>query len=161
MPSFDVVCKPNMVEVRNAIDQANKEIANRFDFKGSDARFEQKEFELTAYADDDFKLSQVRDVLANKMAKRGVDARLLEYEKAEKMSGDKLKQLIKIKNGIEQTLAKRMVALVKEKKMKVTASIQGDAVRIAGTKKDSLQECIALLRAQVTEVPLTFENFRD
>jgi len=161
MPSFDVVCKPNMVEVRNAIDQANKEIANRFDFKGSDARFEQKEFELTAYADDDFKLSQVRDVLANKMAKRGVDARLLEYEKAEKMSGDKLKQLIKIKNGIEQTLAKKMVALVKEKKMKVTASIQGDAVRIAGAKKDSLQECIALLRAQVTEVPLTFENFRD
>jgi len=161
MPSFDVVCKPNMVEVRNAIDQANKEIANRFDFKGSDARFEQKEFELTAYADDDFKLSQVRDVLASKMAKRGVDARLLEYEKAEKMSGDKLKQLIKIKNGIEQTLAKKMVALVKEKKMKVTASIQGDAVRIAGAKKDSLQECIALLRAQVTEVPLTFENFRD
>ena len=161
MPSFDVVCKPNMVEVRNAIDQANKEIANRFDFKGSDARFEQKEFELTAYADDDFKLSQVRDVLANKMAKRGVDARLLEYEKAEKMSGDKLKQLIKIKNGVEQTLAKKMVALVKEKKMKVTASIQGDAVRIAGAKKDSLQECIALLRAQVTEVPLTFENFRD
>ncbi len=161
MPSFDVVCKPNMVEVRNAIDQANKEIANRFDFKGSDARFEQREFELTAYADDDFKLSQVRDVLANKMAKRGVDARLLEYEKAEKMSGDKLKQLIKIKNGIEQTLAKKMVALVKEKKMKVTASIQGDAVRIAGAKKDSLQECIALLRAQVTEVPLTFENFRD
>lgn len=161
MPSFDVVCKPNMVEVRNAIDQANKEIANRFDFKGSDARFEQKEFELTAYADDDFKLSQVRDVLANKMAKRGVDARLLEYEKAEKMSGDKLKQLIKIKNGIEQTLAKKMVALVKEKKMKVTASIQGDAVRIAGAKKDSLQECIALLRSQVTEVPLTFENFRD
>ena len=161
MPSFDVVCKPNMVEVRNAIDQANKEIANRFDFKGSDARFEQKEFELTAYADDDFKLSQVRDVLANKMAKRGVDARLLEYEKAEKMSGDKLKQLIKIKNGIEQTLAKKMVALVKEKKLKVTANIQGDAVRIAGAKKDSLQECIALLRAQVTEVPLTFENFRD
>ena len=161
MPSFDVVCKPNMVEVRNAIDQANKEIANRFDFKGSDARFEQKEFELTAYADDDFKLNQVRDVLANKMAKRGVDARLLEYEKAEKMSGDKLKQLIKIKNGLEQTLAKKIVALVKDSKVKVTASIQGDAVRIASAKKDLLQECIALLRAQVTEVPLTFENFRD
>lgn len=161
MPSFDVVCKPNMVEVRNAIDQANKEIANRFDFKGSDARFEQKDFELTAYADDDFKLNQVRDVLANKMAKRGVDARLLEYEKAEKISGDKLKQLIKIKNGIEQTLAKKIVALVKDSKVKVTASIQGDAVRIASAKKDLLQECIALLRAQVTEVPLTFENFRD
>lgn len=161
MPSFDVVCKPNMVEVRNALDQANKEIANRFDFKGSDARFEQKEFELTAYADDEFKLGQVRDVLASKMAKRGVDGRLFEFEDPEKVSGDKLKQPIKIKNGIEQTLAKKIVSMVKESKLKVTASIQGDAVRIASAKKDLLQECIALLRRQVTEVPLTFENFRD
>ena len=144
MPSFDVVCKPNMVEVRNAIDQANKEIANRFDFKGSDARFEQKDFELTAYADDEFKLGQVRDVLTGKIAKRGVDARLLEYEKPEKISGDKLKQPIKIKNGIDQTLAKKIVALVKASKLKVSASIQGDAVRISGAKKDALQECIAL-----------------
>ncbi|MDQ3188223.1 MAG: YajQ family cyclic di-GMP-binding protein [Pseudomonadota bacterium] len=161
MPSFDAVCKPNMVEVRNAIDQANKEIANRFDFKGSDARFELKEFELTAFADDEFKLGQVREVLAGKMAKRGVDARLLEFEKPEKISGDKSKQPIKIKNGVEQTLAKRIVALVKERKLKVTASIQGDAVRISGAKKDALQECIALLRSQIDEVPLTFENFRD
>ena len=161
MPSFDVVCKPNMVEVRNAVDQANKEISNRFDFKGSDARFELKDYELTAFADDDFKLTQVSDVLAGKMAKRGVDGRLLDYGKAEKISGDKLKQPIKIRNGIEQTLAKTIVALVKERKLKVTASIQGDAVRIAGSKKDALQECIAVLRSQVTEVPLTFENFRD
>lgn len=161
MPSFDVVCKPNMVEVRNAIDQANKEISNRFDFKGSDSRFEHKDFELIAYADDEFKLGQVRDVLAGKMAKRGVDARLFVFEKPEKISGDKLKQPITIKNGIEQTLAKKIVALVKERKLKVTASIQGDAVRIAGAKKDSLQESIALLRGQITEVPLTFENFRD
>jgi uncharacterized protein YajQ (UPF0234 family) len=161
MPSFDAVCKPNMVEVRNAVDQANKEISNRFDFKGSDARFEQKEHELTAYADDDFKLGQVRDVLAAKMAKRGVDARLLDFGKPEKISGDKLKQVIKIRNGIEQTLAKKIVALVKDSRIKVTASIQGDTVRIAGAKKDALQECIALLRSGVTEVPLTFENFRD
>jgi cyclic-di-GMP-binding protein len=161
MPSFDVVCKPNMVEVRNAIDQANKEIANRFDFKGSDARFEQKDFELTAYADDEFKLGQVRDVLTGKIAKRGVDARLLEYEKPEKISGDKLKQPIKIKNGIDQTLAKKIVALVKASKLKVSASIQGDAVRVTAAKKDALQECIALLRGQVVDVPLTFENFRD
>ncbi len=161
MPSFDAVCKPNMVEVRNAIDQANKEITNRFDFKGSDARFEQKEFELTAYADDEFKLGQVREVLAGKMAKRGVDSRLLEYEKPEKVSGDKLKQPIKIRNGIEQTLAKKIVALIKESKHKMTASIQGDAVRVASAKKDTLQECIALLRSQITEVPLTFENFRE
>lgn len=161
MPSFDVVCKPNMVEVRNALDQANKEITNRFDFKGSDARVEQKEFELTAFADDAFKLGQVRDVLLGKMAKRGIDGRLLEFDESEKISGDKLKQPIKIRNGIEQTLAKTIVALVKERKLKVTASIQGDAVRVSGAKKDSLQECIALLRSEVTEVPLTFENFRD
>ena len=161
MPSFDAVRKPNMVEVRNAVDHANKEISKRFDFKGSDARFEQKEHELTAYADDDFKLGQVRDVLAAKMAKRSVDARLLDIGKPEKISGDKLKQVIKIRNGIEQTLAKKIVALVKDSRIKVTASIQGDAVRITGAKKDALQECIALLRTAVTEVPLTFENFRD
>jgi cyclic-di-GMP-binding protein len=161
MPSFDAVCKPNMVEVRNAIDQANKEISNRFDFKGSDARVEMKEFELTAFADDDFKLGQVRDVLTAKMAKRSVDVRLLDVDKPEKMSGDKLKQTIKVRNGIESTLARKMVALVKESKLKVSPSIQGDTVRISGAKKDSLQEAIALLRSQVTEVPLTFENFRD
>jgi cyclic-di-GMP-binding protein len=161
MPSFDAVCKPNMVEVRNAIDQANKEISNRFDFKGSDARVEMKEFELTAFADDDFKLGQVRDVLTAKMAKRSVDVRLLDVDKPERMSGDKLKQTIKVRNGIESTLARKMVALVKESKLKVSPSIQGDTVRISGAKKDSLQEAIALLRSQVTEVPLTFENFRD
>ncbi|MGZ8272725.1 MAG: YajQ family cyclic di-GMP-binding protein [Burkholderiaceae bacterium] len=161
MPSFDVVCKPNLVELRNAVDQANKEISNRFDFKGSDARFELKEFELTAYADDDFKLGQVRDVLLGKLAKRGVDPRLLDFGKAEKIGGDKLKQLIKVRNGIDFTLAKKIVAMVKESKLKVSPSIQGDAVRIAGAKKDSLQEVISLLRKDVTEVPLTFENFRD
>jgi hypothetical protein len=147
--------------VRNATDQANKEISNRFDFKGSDARVEMKEFELTAFADDDFKLGQVRDVLTSKMAKRGVDVRLLDLGKPEKMSGDKLKQAIKVRNGIESTLARKMVALVKESKLKVSASIQGDTVRISGAKRDTLQEVIALLRSQVTEVPLTFDNFRD
>ena len=161
MPSFDAVCKPNMVEVRNALDQANKEISNRFDFKGSDARIDNKDFELTAYADDDFKLGQVRDVLIAKMAKRGVDVRLLDLGKPEKISGDKLKQPIKVKNGIESVLAKKMVGMLKESRLKVSASIQGDAVRVTGAKKDTLQEAIALLRSQVTEVPLTFENFRD
>ena len=161
MPSFDVVCKPNLVELRNAVEQANREIANRFDFKGSDARFELKELELTAYADDDFKLGQVRDVLLGKLAKRGVDARLLEFGEPLKIGGDKLKQPIEVRNGIEASLAKRIVALVKDSKLKVTSSIQGDAVRVAGAKKDALQEAIALLRRSVTEVPLTFENFRD
>jgi len=161
MPSFDAVCKPNLVEVRNATEQANKEIANRFDFKGSDARIESKDFELTAFADDEFKLGQVRDVLTAKLAKRGVDLRLLDFGKPEKISGDKLKQSIKIRNGIESTLARKMVGFIKESRLKVSASIQGDAVRVSGAKKDALQEAIALLRGQVTEVPLTFENFRD
>jgi uncharacterized protein YajQ (UPF0234 family) len=161
MPSFDAVCKPDMVEVRNATDQANKEITNRFDFKGSDARVEMKEFELTAFADDDFKLGQVRDVLTAKMAKRSVDVRLLDLGQPEKISGDKLKQVIKVRNGIESTLARKMVGLIKESKLKVSASIQGDTVRISGAKRDTLQEVIALLRSQITEVPLTFDNFRD
>jgi cyclic-di-GMP-binding protein len=162
MPSFDIVSKPNMVEVRNALDQANKEISTRFDFKGSDARIEHKEFELTAFADDEFKLGQVRDVLLTKLAKRAVDVRFVDFTaKPERMSGDKLKQAIKLKNGIESVLAKKIVQTVKDSKLKVTASIQGDAVRIAGAKKDSLQECIALLRQKIDEVPLQFENFRD
>ncbi|MDH5208109.1 MAG: YajQ family cyclic di-GMP-binding protein [Burkholderiaceae bacterium] len=161
MPSFDAVCKPNLVELRNAVDQANKEISNRFDFKGSDARFELKELELTAFADDDFKLGQVRDVLMGKLAKRGVDPRLLDFGKAEKIGGDKLKQIIKVRSGIDSVLAKKIVALVKESRLKVSASIQGDAVRVTGAKKDLLQETIALLRREVTDVPLTFDNFRD
>jgi uncharacterized protein YajQ (UPF0234 family) len=161
MPSFDVVCKPNLVELRNAVDQANKEISNRFDFKGSDARFELKELELTAYADDEFKLGQARDVLMGKLAKRGVDPRLLDFGKPEKIGGDKQKQVVTVRNGIDSVLAKKIVAMVKESKLKVSSSIQGDAVRVTGAKRDMLQEAIALLRKDVTEVPLTFENFRD
>lgn len=163
MPSFDVVCKPDPIEIRNAVDQASKEIANRFDFKGSDSRVELKEFELTLYADDDFKLGQVRDVLLAKLAKRQVDVRFLDLGgKPEKIGGDKLKLLVKVRNGIEQTLAKQIVQTVKDAKaLKLTAGIQGDVVRVQGTKKDALQAGIALLRAQIKDVPLGFENFRD
>lgn len=161
MPSFDIVCEPNAVEVKNAIDQANKEISNRFDFKGSDARIEQKELELTAYADSDFKLGQVRDVLMGKFAKRGVDARFVKPEEPEKIGGDKVKQKLTVKKGVDQELAKRIVKLIKDSKMKVTASIQGDVVRVTGAKKDNLQEAIQLVRAQVTDVPLSYQNFRD
>ena len=161
MPSFDIVCEPNAVEVKNAIDQANKEISNRFDFKGSDARIEQKDLELTAYADSDFKLGQVRDVLMGKFAKRGVDARFVKPEDPEKIGGDKVKQKLTVKKGVDQELAKRMVKLLKDSKLKVTASIQGDVVRVTGAKKDNLQEAIQLLRAQVNDVPLSYQNFRD
>ena len=161
MPSFDIVCEANLVEVKNAIDQANKEIANRFDFKGSDARVEQKERELTAYADDEFKLSQVRDVLQAKFAKRGVDARFLKIDDPEKIGGDKVKQLITVRHGVESELAKRIVRLLKDAKLKVTAAIQGDVVRVTGAKRDTLQEAIAIVRKSVTDVPLGYQNFRD
>jgi len=162
MPSFDIVCKPNLVELRNAVDQANREISNRFDFKGSDARVELAELEVVLYADDDFKLGQVRDVLLTKLARRSVDARFLQLEAPpQKIGSDKLKQEVAVRNGLEPALAKRIVQLVKDSKLKLTASIQGDAVRVAGAKKDQLQECITRVRSQVTEVPIGFENFRD
>jgi uncharacterized protein YajQ (UPF0234 family) len=161
MPSFDTVCEANLVEVKNAVDQANKEITTRFDFKGTDARVEQKERELTAYADSEFQLSQVRDVLTNKMTKRNVDVRFLDDGKIEKIGGDKVKQVIKVKNGIESEDAKKIVRVIKDSKMKVQASIQGDAVRITGAKRDDLQAAIALLRKEVKDLPLEFNNFRD
>ena len=161
MPSFDIMCEANLVEVKNAVEQANKEIANRFDFKGSDARVEQKERELTLFADDDFKLGQVRDVLHAKFAKRNVDARFLTLEKPEKIGGDKVKQAVTVKNGVETELAKKIVKMLKDAKLKVTSAIQGDVVRVSGAKRDALQEAIAVVRAGVTEVPLTYQNFRD
>jgi uncharacterized protein YajQ (UPF0234 family) len=163
MPSFDITCQPNAVELKNAVDTANKEIANRFDFKGSDARFElkEKDNEITAFADDEFKLGQVKDVLLGKMAKRGVDARFLTFKDGEKIGGDKMKQKVEVRNGVESDLAKRIVKAIKDAKLKVTASIQGDVVRVSGNKKDDLQSAIALVRSTVTDVPLKYENFRD
>ncbi|HEX7641906.1 MAG TPA: YajQ family cyclic di-GMP-binding protein [Burkholderiaceae bacterium] len=160
MPSFDVVCEANTVEVKNATEQANKEISTRFDFKGTDARIEQKDRELTAYADSDFQLGQVRDVLTNKMVKRNVDVRFLDIGKVEKIGGDKVKQVIKVKNGIESEDAKKIVRIIKDSKMKVQASIQGEAVRVTGAKRDDLQAAIAMLRKEV-DLPLDFNNFRD
>lgn len=161
MPSFDIVCEANIVEVRNALDQANKEITNRFDFKGSDARIEQKERELTAFADDDFKLGQVRDVLIGKFAKRGVDVRFLDIGDVQKIGGDKVKQLITVRHGVPAEQAKKIVRLVKDSKIKVQASIQGDTLRVQGAKRDDLQATIALLKKDVTDLPLEFNNFRD
>jgi len=161
MPSFDIACEANKVELKNAIEQANKEITNRFDFKDSDARIEQKELELTLFADDDFKLSQVKDVLLNKLSKRQVDTRLLDEKPKEKIGGDKIKQIINVKNGIETELAKKIQRLIKDSKMKVSASIQGETVRVTGAKRDDLQAAMALCKLKIDEVPLQFENFRD
>ncbi len=161
MPSFDIVSEVNKVELRNAVDQAGKEIANRFDFKGSDARIEQADTALTLFADDEFKLGQVYDVLIAKLAKRGVDMRALEKGKIEKLGGDKVKQTVTVRTGVDQELAKKIVKLIKDAKLKVQPSIQGDAVRVSGAKKDVLQEAIALVRKSVTDYPLQYQNFRD
>jgi uncharacterized protein YajQ (UPF0234 family) len=161
MPSFDVVSEADMIEVRNAVDQSNKEITTRFDFKGSDARVEQKEHELTAFADSDFQLQQVKDVLTNKLAKRKVDVRFLDEGKIEKIGGDKVKQVIKVKNGLETEDAKKITKIIKESKMKVQASIQGESVRVTGAKRDDLQAAMAMLRKEVADTPLEFNNFRD
>ncbi len=161
MPSFDIVSEVNQVEVRNALDQANREISTRFDFKGSDARVEHKDKELTLYADDDFKLKQVTDVLLGKLTKRSVDVRALKFGNVEKISGDKIKQVATLRVGIEQELAKNIVKQIKDSKLKVQASIQGDAVRVSGAKRDELQNAIALVKKTVTDFPVQFGNFRD
>jgi uncharacterized protein YajQ (UPF0234 family) len=161
MPSFDATLEADITEVRNAVDQASKEIATRFDFKGSSAKVEQKDRELTAYADSDFQLGQVRDVLIAKCAKRNVDVRFLDLGDVQKIGGDKLKQVITVRHGIAGDDAKRIVRIIKDSKMKVQASIQGDAVRVTGNKRDDLQAAIALLKKEVTGLPLGFGNFRD
>lgn len=167
MPSFDTVLEPNLVELRNAVEQANKEIGTRFDFKGSSAKVElvdksAKERELTLYGDSDFQLEQVRDVLLGKLAKRGVDIRFLDLSaKPVKLGGDKLKLPVVVKTGIDAEHAKKIQAAVKASKLKVQAAIQGDTVRVTGAKRDDLQAAIALLRKQIDDLPLTFNNFRD
>lgn len=162
MPSFDTVLEPNLVEVRNAVDQTNKEVGTRFDFKGTDARIEQKDKELTLFADSDFQLTQVMDILMAKMTKRSVDVRFLDTSaKPEKISGDKVKQKVLVKAGIDSDTAKKIQRAIKDSKMKVQASIQGDTVRVQGGKRDDLQAAIALLRKEVGDLPLSFNNFRD
>jgi uncharacterized protein YajQ (UPF0234 family) len=161
MPSFDVICEANMVEIRNALDQANKEITNRFDFKGSDARIELKDKAMTAFADDDFKLSQVRDVLLSKLAKRNVDVRFLDNGSIDKISGDKVKQVITVRHGVPQEAAKKIVKLLKDAKLKVNGSIQGDSVRVSGAKRDDLQTAIGMIKQEINDLPLAVDNFRD
>ncbi|HTH78670.1 MAG TPA: YajQ family cyclic di-GMP-binding protein [Ramlibacter sp.] len=161
MPSFDTVCEPNMVEVRNAVDNAAKEIATRFDFKGTSAGIELKEKEITLFGDADFQLNQVHDILVGKLAKRNVDVRFLDKGDVLKVGGDKVKQPIKVRSGIESDVAKKIQKLLKDSKLKVQAQIQGDAVRVQSAKRDELQAAIALIRKEVTDVPLTFNNFRE
>ncbi|MEJ7136995.1 YajQ family cyclic di-GMP-binding protein [Amphibiibacter pelophylacis] len=166
MPSFDTVLEPDMVEVRNAVDQCNKEVGTRFDFKGSDARAElvndAKLKQVVLYADSDFQVGQVRDIILAKLTKRGVDVRFLDTTaKIEKMGGDKVKQDLKLQVGISSEVAKKIVAALKASKLKVQAAIQGDTVRVTGAKRDDLQSAMALLRKDIDDLPLAFNNFRD
>ena len=161
MPSFDATLEADMAELRNAVEQTSKEVSTRFDFKGSSAKVEQKDRELTVFADSDFQIGQVRDVFVAKCAKRGVDVRFLDIGSIEKIGGDKVKQVIKVRHGIAGDDAKKIVRIIKDSKMKVQASIQGDAVRITGNKRDDLQAAIALLKKEVADLPLNFGNFRD
>ena len=161
MPSFDTVCEPNLVEVKNAVDTTAKEIATRFDFKGTSAAIALKDKEITLFGDADFQITQVDEVLRNKLAKRNVDVRYLDKGDVQKIGGDKVKQVIQVRNGIAAEDSKKIQKIIKDSKIKVQASIQGDAVRITGAKRDDLQAAMALLRKDITDLPISFNNFRD
>ncbi len=162
MPTFDIVSEVDKTEVKNAVEQTNREVGTRFDFKGSDARVEQAELVLTLHADNEFQLSQVQDILNAKLAKRGIDIKCLDVsDKIEKVSGNKVKRECTVKVGVETELAKKIVKLLKDSKMKVQASIQGETVRVSGAKRDDLQAAIALVRKSIADFPLQYQNFRD
>jgi uncharacterized protein YajQ (UPF0234 family) len=161
MPSFDTVCEANLVDVKNGVENTAKEIATRFDFKGTSASIEIKDKEITLIGDAEFQLTQIEDVLRNKLTKRNVDVRFLDLGDVQKMGGDKVKQVIKVRNGIESELAKKIQRLIKDSKLKVQAAIQGESIRVTGAKRDDLQAAMALIKKDVTDVPVSFNNFRD
>ena len=161
MPSFDTVCEPNLPEVKNAVENTAKEIGTRFDFKGTAAAIELKDKDITLIGDADFQIVQVEDILRNKLTKRSVDVRYLDRGDVQKIGGDKVKLVIKVKSGIESEQAQKITRVVKDSKLKVQAAIQGDAVRVTGAKRDELQAAMALIKKDLPDMPLTFNNFRD
>ncbi len=161
MPSFDTILEANLVEVKNAVEQASREVGTRFDFKGTSAHLELKDKVITLFGDSDFQITQVDEVLRGKLAKRSVDVRFLEAAKIEKIGGDKVKQVITVRNGIEADVGKKIQQAIKGSKLKVQAAIQGDAVRVTGAKRDDLQAAMAVIRKDVPDLPLSFNNFRD
>lgn len=161
MPSFDIMSEVDMPSLRNAVDVANRKITGRYDFKGTDARVEQGDKLLTLFGDSDFQLDQIKALLLPEMTSKKIDVRCLEYGDVQKIGGNKVKQELKVRVGVDQDLAKSVVRLLKDSKMKVQAAIQGDVVRVTGAKRDVLQEAIALVKKEITEFPLQFGNFRD
>ena len=161
MPTFDTVLETDLVKVKNAVENSAKEIGTRFDFKGTAAAIELKDKEITLIGDGDFQIDQIHDILRNKLTKAGVDVRFLDIGKVEKIGGDKVKQVTKVRDGIETEQAKKIQQLIKGNKMKVQASIQEGKVRVTGAKRDDLQAAMALIRAEIKDLPLSFDNFRD
>jgi uncharacterized protein YajQ (UPF0234 family) len=158
--SFDIVSKPDLQEVRNAVDQAQRELANRYDFKGSKTEILFEKDEITLLADDEFKLGQLKDILIGKFVKRNVDTRFIEYGKLEPATGLSVRQKVEMKTGIPQDKAKPLIKQIKDKGLKVQAQIQGDAVRVTGKDKDELQKVIAFVKGLDLDFPVTFENYR-
>ncbi len=160
MPSFDIVSEYDSHEASNAVDQANREIDTRFDFRGSNASFTLENENILLESDNEFQLQQMLDILNNKLTKRGIDIACLEVNEAE-LRGQRARQNVTLREGIDQTTAKKIVKMVKDKKMKVQAAIQGEKVRISGKKRDDLQAVMAMLREENLDIPLQFNNFRD
>lgn len=160
MPSFDIVSEVDTHELTNAVDQANREVTNRFDFKGTNAKFELSNDVITLIAPSDFQLKQMMDILQGKMSKRQLDIRSLDPQEPN-IALNEAKQEVKVKQGIDQETAKKIVKMIKDTKLKVQASIQGDQVRITGKKRDDLQDVISFLRESKLNLPLQYENFRD
>ena len=161
MPSFDTVCEANLVDVRHAVENTAKEIGTRFDFKGTSAAVELKDKDITLIGDAEFQLSQVEDILRNKLTKRNVDVRFLDKGDIQKVGGDKVKQLIKLRDGIDNELGKKIQRHIKDSKLKVQAAIQDGKLRVTGAKRDDLQAAMALIRKEIADIPLSFDNFRD
>ena len=161
MPSFDTVLEADLVKVKNAVENTAKEIGTRFDFKGTSASVELKDKDITLIGDSDFQIEQVNDILRNKLTKAGVDVRFLDMGKVEKIGGDKVKQINKVRDGIETELAKKIQQAMKASKLKVQAAIQDGKVRVTGAKRDDLQAAMALIRSEIKDLPLSFDNFRD
>ena len=161
MPTFDTVCEADLDKVKNAVENTSKESGTRFDFKGTAASIELKDKDITLIGDAEFQLDQIQDVLRNKLTKQDVDVRFLDIGDVQKMGGDKVKQVLKVRSGIESELAKKIQRLIKDSKLKVQAAIQEDKVRVTGAKRDDLQAAMALIRKEINDVPLSFDNFRD
>jgi len=161
MPSFDTVLETDLVKVKNAVENSAKEIGTRFDFKGTAASIELKDKDITLIGNGDFQINQINDILRNKLAKAGVDVRFLDIGKIEKIGGDKVRQISKVRDGIETEQAKKIQQLIKGSKIRIQASIQEGKVRVTGAKRDDLQAAMALIRAEIKDLPLSFDNFRD